>query len=91
MSKVLHLPRKLHFEVKPLGSLGPVTESRLWSSFREVTTMCENARGTTTRAQSLEAPETWRACAVEMRIDDVERHECTATSSELAGHARALQ
>ena len=57
--------------------------------------MCENARGTTTRAQSLEAPaantQIQRACAVEVHIDDVERHECTANSNELAIHARALQ
>ena len=32
-----------------------------------------------------------RACAVEARVDDVERHECTANSSELAVHGRALQ
>ena len=57
--------------------------------------MCENARGTTTRAQSLEAPaaatQISQACAVEMHIDDVERHECTVNGSELAAHARALQ
>ena len=57
--------------------------------------MCENEHGTTTRAQSLEAPaagpQILRACAVEMHIDDVERHECTVNSSELAGHGRALQ
>ena len=57
--------------------------------------MCGNAHDTTTRAQSLEAPpagpQTLRACAVEMRTDDVERHECTVNSSELAGHGRALQ
>ena len=29
MSKVLHLPRKLHFEAKQLRSLAPVTTSRL--------------------------------------------------------------
>ena len=55
--------------------------------------MCENAHSTTTRAQSLEAPaadtQIQRACAVEMHIDDVERHECTVNSSELAAHARA--
>ena len=48
--------------------------------------------GTTTRAQSLEAPaagpQILRACAVEMHIDDFEMHECTVNSSELAGHAR---
>ena len=57
--------------------------------------MCENAHGATTRAQSLEAPaagpQILRACAVEMHMDDVERHECTVNSNELAGHARALQ
>ena len=56
-------------------------------------TMSENAHGTTTRAQSLEAPaagtQIQRACSVEMHIDDVERHECTVNSSELAGYARA--
>ena len=62
---------------------------------RKVTTMYENARGTTTRAQLLEAPaagpQILRACAVEIHIDDVERHECTINSSELAAHARAEQ
>ena len=32
MSKALHLPRKLHFEVRQLRSLAPVTKSRLWST-----------------------------------------------------------
>ena len=32
MSKVLHLPRKLHFEVKHVRSLAPVTKSRLWTT-----------------------------------------------------------
>ena len=62
---------------------------------RKVTTMYENAHGTTTRAQSREAlaPATQisRACAVEMHFEDFERHECTVNSSELASHARALQ
>ena len=57
--------------------------------------MCENAHGTTMRAQSLEAPaadtQIQRACAVEMHVDDFERYECTVNSSELAGHARVLQ
>ena len=39
---------------------------------RKVTTMCENARGATTRAQSLEAPpaaaQILQACAVEVRV-----------------------
>ena len=54
-----------------------------------------NARGATTRAQSPEAPasatQILRACAVEVHIDDVENHECTVNSSELAVHGRALQ
>ena len=62
---------------------------------RKVTTMCENAHGTTTRAQSLEAPaadtQIQRACAVEMHVDDLERHECIVNSRGLAGHGRALQ
>ena len=57
--------------------------------------MYENVHGTTTRAQSLEAPaadtQIQRACAVEVHMDDVESHECTVNSSELAGHARAEQ
>ena len=57
--------------------------------------MCENARGTTTRAQSLEAPaagpQILRACAVEMHFDAFDGHECTANSNELAVHAGALQ
>ena len=32
MSKVLRLPQDLHFEVKPLRSLAPVTKSRLWTT-----------------------------------------------------------
>ena len=32
LSKVLHLPRNLHLEVKPLRSLAPVTKSRLWTT-----------------------------------------------------------
>ena len=32
-----------------------------------------------------------RACAVEVHMDDVERHECTINSSEIAVHASALQ
>ena len=62
---------------------------------RKVATTYENVHGTTTRAQSLEAPaadtQIQRACAVEMHMDDVERHECTVNSSESAAHARALQ
>ena len=62
---------------------------------RKVTTMCENAHGNTTRAQSRQAlaaaTQISRACAVEMHFDDFQRHECTVNSSELAGHARALQ
>ena len=57
--------------------------------------MYQNARGAATRTQSLKAPAAGRqilgACAVEVRIDDVERHECTVNSSELAAHARTLQ
>ena len=57
--------------------------------------MYQNAHGTTTRAQSLEAPaagpQILRACAVEMHIDDVERHECTVNSSELDADARVEQ
>ena len=40
MSKVLHLPRKLHFEVKQLRSLPPVTKSRLWSTTRGFPCAC---------------------------------------------------
>ena len=62
---------------------------------RKVTTMCENAHGTTTRAQSSEAPaadtQIQQACAVEMHFEDFERHECTVNSNELAVHTRALQ
>ena len=62
---------------------------------RKVITMCENAHGTTTEAQSLEAPaadtQILRARAVEMHMDDVARHECTVNSNELAGHGRDAQ
>ena len=87
MSKVLRAPRKVDFGApKHEASLAPP---------RKVTTMCKNACGTTTRAQSLEAPaaatQTLRACAVEMHFDDFEKHECAVNSSELAGHGRVLQ
>ena len=32
VSKVLRLPRSLHFEVKPLRSLAPLPTSRLWTT-----------------------------------------------------------
>ena len=51
---------------------------------RKVTIMSENVHGATTRAQSRQA-----LCAVEMHFEDLERHECTVNSSELAGCARA--
>ena len=47
------LPRRLHFDAKPLGSLAPITKSRLWTTKtrgfplrlpRKVTTMSENSR-----------------------------------------------
>ena len=103
MSKVLWLTRNLHFEAKSLRSLAPVTKSRLWTTKtrcplhlrRKVTTMCENEHGTTTKAQSLGAPaagpQILRARAVEMHVDDFEKRECTANSSELAGHGRTSQ
>ena len=60
---------------------------------RKVTTISENVRGTTTRAQSRQAPaadtQILRACAVEMHFEDFERHECTVNSSEIAGPDRA--
>ena len=37
------------------------------------------------------APVKSAVAAVEMHIDDVERHECTVNSSELAGHSRDAQ
>ena len=47
---------------------------------RKVITMSENVHGATTRAQSREAPAVdtliLRACAVNMHVDDFERHEC---------------
>ena len=62
MSKVLHLPRNLHFKVKPLRSPAPVTIQKSTLDHqntrfplrtpRKVTIICENAHGTTTRAQS---------------------------------------
>ena len=98
MSKALHLPRKLHFKIEQLRSLADFEARKHEVSLAPATKsaiMCGNAHGATTRAQSLEAPavgaQTLRACAVEMHIDDVERHECTVNSSELAGHGRALQ
>ena len=96
MSKVLRLPRKLHFKVKQLRSLAPATKSRFWSKARGFPCPChekyQNAHGTTTREQSRQAhaPATQilQACAFEVHIDDVERHECTVNSNELAAHAR---
>ena len=97
------LPRNLHLEVKPLRSLAPATKSQTVDHEntrfplrlpRKVTTMSENAHGTTTRAQSRQAPapatQILRACAAEMRLEDFERHECAVNSSELAGHGRAV-
>ena len=98
--KVLHLPRKLHFEAKHPRSLAPVRKSRLKAPKhevplrlpRKVTTMCENVHGTTTRAQSPEAPaadtQIQRACAVEVHMDDVESHECTVNSNERISRSR---
>ena len=52
---------------------------------RKVTTMSENARGATTRAQSRQAPalatQISRACAVEIHFEDFERRECAVHSS----------
>ena len=60
---------------------------------RKVTTRSENARGTTRRVQSRQAPpapgQILRACAVERHFEDFERHECPVNSSELAGHVGA--
>ena len=62
---------------------------------RKVAAAYENVHGAATRAQSLEAPaadtQIQRACAVEVRMDDVEGHECTVNSNELAVHGRAPQ
>ena len=62
------------------------------SSLSHSHSQCKNARGTTTRVQSLEAPaadtQIQRACAVEMNVENFER---TVNSSELAVHGRALQ
>ena len=49
MSKVLQLPRNLHFEAKPLRSLAPVTKSRSWTT---------NARGVPCACH-----EKWPPCA----------------------------
>ena len=65
ITKVLCLPRNLHFEVKPAPIPCTCHEKSTLDHEntrfplhlpRKVTTMCENAHGTTTRAQSLEAP-----------------------------------
>ena len=83
---------KSALQSKPLRSLASVTKSRLWTTKstrfplhlpRKVTTMSQNAHGTTTRAQSRQAPaaptQTLRAwaSAVKMHSEDFERHECT--------------
>ena len=49
---------------------------------RKVTTMFENAHGTADK-------QILRACAVEMHLEDFERHECIVNSGELAGHVGA--
>ena len=78
MSKVLFLPRNLQFEVKPLRSLGPVTKSRLCIT---------KTRGSPYACHEMSE----NACAAEMHFEDVERHECTANSSELAVDVGARQ
>ena len=102
MFKVLRLPQNLHFESRAAPILCTCHEKPTLDHHntrfplrlpRKVTTMSENARGTTTRARSLEAPaaatQILQACAVEMHVDDFERYECTINSSKLAVHARA--
>ena len=81
----LRLSRKVFGPPKHKVSLAPAT--------KKGTFMSENAHGATTRAQSRQAhaptTQTLRACAVEVRFEDFERHECPVNSSELAGHAHA--
>ena len=94
MSKVLRLPRNLHFEVKPLRSLLPVTKSRLGTTkTRGFPCACHHHDRKCARHHNESAAPTQilRACAVEMHFEDFERHECAVNSNELAGHARALQ
>ena len=106
MSKVLRLPRntKTAFRFKTAPIPGTCHEKSTLEHQnarfplrlpRKVTTIYQRAHGTTTRAQSLEAPAAGRqilqAGAVEVHMDDVKNHECTVNSSELAGHGRALQ
>ena len=99
ISKVLRLPRNLHRSNTapiPCACHEKPTLDHHSTRFplclpRKVTTVSENAHGTTTRAQSRQAPtaahQILRACAVE--VQDFERHECTAHSNELATHELA--
>ena len=82
------------------GSQSAVPATKCTSKFSRsdpshLSTVCKNAHGTTTRAPSRQAlaaaSQILRACAVEMHIDDFEKHKCTVNSSELAGHSRAAQ
>ena len=97
-----------NFTILPSARLTtPITKSRFWSTkTRGFPCVCyekwppctkthQNAHGTATRAQSLEAPaagrQILRECAVEMHIDDVERYKCTINNNKLAVHTGALQ
>ena len=98
MSKVLHLPRKLHFEGKQLRSLSPVTKSRPWSTSLAPATKsdphvrkCARHHNESAVARSTRRGHPDAACAVEVHMDDVKRHECSVNSSESAAHARAEQ
>ena len=91
MSKVLHLPRKLSFEVKQLRPLhlsrkidfgAPKYEVSLVSATKSHhhVRKCTRHHNESVVARSTQI---LRACAIEMHSDDVERHEYIVNSSEL--------
>ena len=90
MSKVLHLPRNLYIDIKPLRSPAPVTKSTLDQVSVASATKGDHhvrkcARHHNESAVSKSTQQILRACAVEVHFEDLEVNECTVTRSELTG------
>ena len=69
-SKVLRLPRNLHFEAKPLRSLAPATKSD------HHVRKCARRHNESAVATSGRCGQpVLRACAIEVHFEDFERHE----------------
>ena len=83
-SDPLHLSRKIRlWTTKTRG---------LPCACHEKSPPCRKMRTAPQRERSRwKHPPLQRACAVEMHLEEFERHECTVNSSELAAHARAAQ